>query len=49
LPCEKEKELIEEVNKYKLALSREKEMRENLENNASSIVLNFKRFYLEAD
>lgn len=41
--------MIEEVNKYKLSLNREKQMRENLENNISSIVFNFKRFYIEAD
>lgn len=49
LPCEREKELIQEVNKYKQELDREKKMRLNLEGNIRTIVLNFKRFYEEAD
>lgn len=49
LPCEKEKELKEELNKTNHELKKEKEMRVLLENNISDIVFNFKRLYDEAD
>lgn len=49
LPCEKEKELKQELNKCQVELKKEKEMREKLELNISEIVLNFKRLYEEAD
>lgn len=45
LPCEKEKELKEELNKTHSELKKEKEMRVQLEKNISDIVLNFKRLY----
>lgn len=49
LPCEKEKELKEELNKSTEQLNREKEMRASLENNIQDIIMNFKRLYEEAD
>ena len=45
LPCEREKELIEDVNKFKELLRVEKHMRETLEEKIQSINLNFKRVY----
>ncbi len=49
LPCEKQKELKEELSKFKIQFNIQKEMRQNLEVNIENIVLNFKRFYDEAD
>lgn len=49
LPCEKEKELKDELNKCQIELKKEKGIREKLEGNISDIVLNFKRLYEEAD
>lgn len=49
LPCEKEKELNEQLSKAHAELKNEKEMRQQLEKNISDIVLNFKRLYDEAD
>ncbi len=49
LPCEKEKELKEQLNITNHELKKEKEMRVLLESNISDIVFNFKRLYDEAD
>ena len=49
LPCEKEKELLQELKIVRHNYSKEKEMREQLELNISDIVMNFKRLYDEAD
>ena len=49
LPCEKEKELKEQLAKFDKDMRREKEMRMGLEASISQIVLNFKSLYDEVD
>ena len=49
LPCDKERQLKEELNKCKVDLKKITEIKEKLESNVTEIVQYFKRLYDEAD